>query len=156
MRHPWSIAILLAASALAGHAARARPVQAQVEALLFAVGETVTFSLHPDGTLKCRDVEIRGTFTRCTDPSTPVRFGDRSPGLHWINVAVVKSVSRLPANNANAAVAGLLLAGVGVRHLRVLEGGLIRDIKRHCMLHRWNDPRSSATQSTTRGRSASR
>ena len=45
MRHLWSIPVLLALAALAGYAAGARPVQAQVEAMPFRVGETVVFSL---------------------------------------------------------------------------------------------------------------
>jgi hypothetical protein len=44
MRHPWSVSVLLALAALAGSAAGARPVQAQIEALPFSTGETVTFS----------------------------------------------------------------------------------------------------------------
>ncbi len=96
MRHPWSIAVLLAVAALAGYAAGARPVQAQAEALPFTIGETVTFSMHPEGSWKCRIEEIRGTFARCIDPSMPVRFFDRQPDQQWVNVAAVRTMSKAP------------------------------------------------------------
>ena len=98
MRHPWSVPVLLALTALAGYAAGARPVQAQSEALPFSTGETVTFS-NPEGTWKCRIEEIRGAFARCGDPSGPqvVRNGDRQPDQRWVNVAAVASVWKAPA-----------------------------------------------------------
>ena len=98
MRHSWSVPVLLALAALAGYAAGARPVQAQSDVLPFSIGDTVTFSLPPDGSWKCRIEEIRGTFARCADPSGPqvVRYGDRQPDQQWVNVAVVRSVSKTP------------------------------------------------------------
>jgi hypothetical protein len=96
MRHSWSVPVLLALAALAGYAAGARPVQAQMDALPFSTGDVVTFSLQPEGTLRCRIEETRGAFARCGDPSGPptVRYGDRQPDQQWVNVASVKSVSK--------------------------------------------------------------
>ena len=96
MRHLSVVPILLALAALAGYAAGARPVQAQVEALPFSTGDTLTFSLQGDGVWKCRIEEIRGTFARCGDPSGPptVRYGDRQPDQQWVNVVAVRSFSK--------------------------------------------------------------
>ena len=97
MRHSWSVPVLLGFAALAGYASGARPVQAQVQPLPFAVGETVTISLQ-GGTNKCRIEEIRGTFARCGDPSSaPIGgFGVRqaSDDQSWVNLAVIEWVTK--------------------------------------------------------------
>jgi hypothetical protein len=98
MRHPWSVPVLLALAALAGYAVGTRPVQAQAQLLPFAIGETVTLSLH-GGSHRCRIEEIRGTFARCADPSGPPIGGfGVSGGLadqsSWVNLAVVEWVTK--------------------------------------------------------------
>ena len=65
MRHPWSVSLLLALAAVAGYAAGIRPVQAQVEAFPFQVGETVTLGFQDKGTRPCWIREIKGMFARC-------------------------------------------------------------------------------------------
>ena len=96
MRNPWTVALLLVLAALAGYAVSTRPVQAQAQALPFAIGETVTISLQ-GGTHRCRIEEIRGTFARCADPSGPPvgGFGVRGQPADqssWVNLAVVEWV----------------------------------------------------------------
>ena len=61
MRGPWFLAVLLTLAVLAGYAAGARPVQAQAEALPFAIAETVTFrcNLTSAGSVESRKFEAR-------------------------------------------------------------------------------------------------
>ena len=86
MRHSWSSC---SARPRRSRGLRCRsPSGAGAErriAVLF--GDTVTFSLPPDGTWKCRIEEIRGTFARCGDPSGPptVRYGDRQADQQSVN-----------------------------------------------------------------------
>ena len=97
MRHPWSVPVLLALATVAGYAAGSRPVQAQTEALPFAIGEIVTISLQ-GGTHRCRIEEIRSMFARCGDPSGPPvgGYGLRQPdqAQSWVNLAVVEWVTK--------------------------------------------------------------
>ena len=95
MRHPWSVSLLLALAAVAGYAAGIRPVQAQVEAFPFQVGETVTLGFQDKGTRPCWIREIKGMFARCG--STAERDGRlyRQWLEEWVNIAVVESVARV-------------------------------------------------------------
>ena len=96
MRHLSVVPVLLALAALAGYAAGARPLQAQVEAVPFSTGDTVTFSVQGSGTWKCRIEEIRGAFARCGDPAGPptVRYGGRQPDQQWVNILAATSFSK--------------------------------------------------------------
>lgn len=94
MRHPWTVVVLLALTALASYAVGARPVQAQAEAGLFQVGDIVTFSFQSGGTRPCRIEEMKGTLALCGNPD---RQGPPI-GKHleeWVNIAVVEWVMRV-------------------------------------------------------------
>jgi len=95
MRRPWSVPVLLALAALAGYAAGARPVQAQVEAFPFQVGETVSLGFQDKSARACWIREMKGTFARCG--STAEREGRtyRQSREDWVNVAVVESIARV-------------------------------------------------------------
>jgi hypothetical protein len=95
VRLSWSVPVLLVLAALAGYAARARPVQAQVAALPFTTGDTVVISLQGGGSRECHIEVIRGMFARCGNPSESqgVRIGDRRTEA-WVNVAVVEWVTK--------------------------------------------------------------
>jgi hypothetical protein len=80
MRNTLIAAVLLVLVALAGFAVGARPVQAQVESMPFATGESVIFTLQGGASRTCGIEEIRGPFARCGTPSsaTPIiGYGDR-------------------------------------------------------------------------------
>ena len=95
MRLSWSVPVLLVLAALAGYAAGARPVEAQVAPLPFTTGETVVVSFQGGGSRHRRIEAIRGMFALCGDSSESqgVRIGDRRSEA-WVNGAVVEWVSK--------------------------------------------------------------
>jgi hypothetical protein len=97
MRHPWTVPVLLALTALAGYAGGARPVQAQAEAFPFQVGDIVTFSFQGGGGSRpCRIEEMKGAFARCGSPDRQgPTIGGRKPLEEWVNVAVVEWAMRV-------------------------------------------------------------
>jgi len=62
MRHTWSVSVLLAVAIIAGYAAGARPVQAQIEPLPFTIGDTVTFTFPGGSYLKATLVGLLAAF----------------------------------------------------------------------------------------------
>jgi hypothetical protein len=95
MRHPWSVPVLLAFTALAGYAAGARPVQAQLEQWPIAPGEAVTLTFAGGGTRQCAIEEVKGTFARCgTGQRQPLSVGQRERPQEWVNLAQVEWVTK--------------------------------------------------------------
>ena len=95
MRRPWSVAVLLALAALAGYAAGARPVQAQVDPFPFRLGETVELGFDESRGRKCRVEEIRSPFIRCRNLSP----SDRT--TRWLNLTQVQWVTAAAAGGAD-------------------------------------------------------
>ena len=99
MRHPVTVAALLALAALAGYAAGARPVQAQAQPFPFQVGDLVLFSFQGATSRHCRIEEIKGEFARCGDPSNRPRTAigrpaHQEPPEQWVNAGVVEWVTK--------------------------------------------------------------
>jgi hypothetical protein len=96
MRHPWSVAAVLTLVALAAYFAGAHPVAAQSDIWPFSAGETVTLEFADGATRQCRVEEIKGGFARCGNPADRQgsTIGRREPPESWVNVAVVKGLTR--------------------------------------------------------------
>ena len=95
MRHPWSIPVLLAAAALAGYAAGARPLQAQSEQWPMGTGELVTMTFPGGQTRQCAVEEFRGSYVRCgSGQRQPLSIGQRERPEDWINLAQLQGITR--------------------------------------------------------------
>ena len=96
MRHPWSVGLLLAVTALAAYTLTTKPVRAQGEPFPFHVGDKVEFALQDDGRWQCRIEEIKGAFARCGNPSERQGFTIGRPEApeEWVNVTAVKWVKK--------------------------------------------------------------
>lgn len=86
MSRRWSVPLLICA-ALGGYVLGGKSLQAQPDASVFRIGETVTFVFGPDWSRVCRIEETRGVFVRCqNDPGVAAEY--------WINTTQIAGVQK--------------------------------------------------------------